>query len=58
MLERLGSLGDELMGTALAGVDRENVERIVAQLAIVKENLRQAIQQKTAGGASGERRHG
>src|ERR1700723_876247 len=24
LLERLGSLGDELMGTALAGVDREN----------------------------------
>jgi len=58
MLERLGSLGDELMGTALAGVDRENVERMVAQLAIVKENLRQAIQQRAASGASGERRHG
>jgi MarR family transcriptional regulator, transcriptional regulator for hemolysin len=56
LLEQLGDLGDELMATALAGVDRENVERIVAQLAIVKENLRQAIQQKNAVGASGERR--
>ena len=31
---------------------------LVAQLAIVKENLRQAIQQRTAGAGSGERRHG
>jgi len=50
LLERLGDLNDELMATALAGVERENVERMVAQLAIVKENLRQAIQHKTAGG--------
>ena len=48
MLERLGNLGEELMATALAGVDRENIEKMVAQLAIVKENLRQAIQQKNA----------
>ena len=46
MLENLGSLGDELMATALNGVQRESVEKMVAQLAIVKENLRQAIQQK------------
>src|SRR5271169_6081826 len=42
MLERLGDLGEKLMTTALAGVDRENVERMVAQFATVKENLRQA----------------
>ena len=30
------------MATALAGVDRETVEKMVAQLAIVKENLRRA----------------
>jgi MarR family transcriptional regulator for hemolysin len=58
MLERLGVLGDELMGTALAGVDRESVERMVAQLAIVKENLRHAIQNKTAVGPAGEQRYG
>src|ERR1700676_5686015 len=43
LLERLGGLGEELMATALAGVDRESVETMVARLAIVKENLRQAI---------------
>ena len=51
LLEQLGDLGEELMTTALAGVEREHVEMMVAQLAIVKENLRQAIQQKNAAAA-------
>jgi MarR family transcriptional regulator, transcriptional regulator for hemolysin len=58
LLEKLGELGEELMATALAGVKRESVERIVAELGIVKENLRQAIQQRTVGDAAGERRYG
>jgi MarR family transcriptional regulator for hemolysin len=61
MLEQLGALGEDMMETALAGVSREAVEQIVAQLAVVKENLRQAIQQRPpAGGAgtAGERRYG
>jgi MarR family transcriptional regulator for hemolysin len=58
MIERLGVLGDELMGTALAGIDRESVERMVAQLAIAKENLRHAIQNKTAAVPAGEQRYG
>jgi MarR family transcriptional regulator, transcriptional regulator for hemolysin len=60
MLERLGDLGDELMGTALAGVQREAIEKMVAQLAIVKENLRQAIQHKNAvvANAGGEQQYG
>jgi MarR family transcriptional regulator for hemolysin len=47
LLEKLGDLGEELMATALAGIERESIERIVAQLDIVKENLRQAIQQRS-----------
>jgi len=42
-------------------VSRESVEQIVAQLAVVKENLRQAIQQRpatTPGAAAGDRRYG
>jgi MarR family transcriptional regulator, transcriptional regulator for hemolysin len=58
LLEQLGDLGETLMTTALAGVDRESVERMVAQLAIVKENLREAIQQRTPPAAAGERRYG
>lgn len=48
LLERLGEFDEDMMGTALAGVDRDQIEKMVAQLAIVKENLRQAIQQRTA----------
>ncbi len=58
LLDRLGDLGDELMTTALAGVERGSVERMVAQLAVIKENLRHAIQNKTAPGAAGEQRYG
>jgi MarR family transcriptional regulator, transcriptional regulator for hemolysin len=50
VLERLGDLNDELMATALAGVDRENVEAMVARLAVVKENLRHAIRHKSTAG--------
>src|SRR5580698_6045749 len=56
LLERLGELGEEMMGEALKGVSREKVEQIVSQLAIVKENLRQAIQQRPA--TTGERSYG
>ena len=60
LLEQLGELGNELMATALAGVEREQIELMVAQLAIVKENLRQAIQHKhaAAAAATGEQRYG
>src|ERR1700739_2663724 len=56
LLEKLGDLGEELMATALTGVEREAVERMVAQLSIVKENLRQAIAQRPAADAT-ERRY-
>ena len=58
IIERLGNLGEELMATALAGVPRDSVEKMVAQLAIVKENLRQAIQNRNAADSEEERRHG
>ncbi len=58
LLEQLADLGEDLLATALAGVERESVEQMVAQLAIVKENLRQAIQQRPAGGAAGEQHYG
>lgn len=56
LLERLADLGDELMGTALNGVDRDSVELMIARLAVVKENLRQAIQQRTPTGVGEQRR--
>ena len=57
LLEKLADLGEELMATALAGVKREAVEGLVAQLDIVKENLRQAIQRRPAD-ATGEQHYG
>lgn len=57
LLEKLGALGDELMATALAGVDSEIVEHMIAKLVTVKENLREAIQQRAAS-EGGERHYG
>lgn len=56
LLEQLGALGEDMMATALAGVDQATVERMVSQLTTVKENLRQAIQQRSAG-PTGERHY-
>ena len=58
LLEKLGALGEDLMATALSGVSPESVERMTAQLAIVKENLRQTIAQRGGAEAAGERRYG
>jgi MarR family transcriptional regulator, transcriptional regulator for hemolysin len=58
LLEKLGDLGEELMATALAGVEREKVEQMVAHFGVVKENLRRAIQHRNAGDTAGERRYG
>jgi MarR family transcriptional regulator for hemolysin len=48
LLERLGGLAEELMSTALAGIDRSAVKLMLANLSIAKDNLREAIQKKPA----------
>ena len=58
LLEKLGDLGEKLMGTALTGVDRESVQQMIEKLGLVKENLREAIQQRASGDAEGARRYG
>ena len=58
LLEKLGALSDDLMGTALFGVSSESVEQMIAELGIVKENLRQAIQHRGVPDAAGEQRYG
>jgi MarR family transcriptional regulator, transcriptional regulator for hemolysin len=57
-LKKLGDLGEELMATALVGVEPESVERFIAQLSIVKDNLREAIQQRDAGATRGSHSYG
>ena len=57
-LKKLGDLGEELMAIALVGVERESVERFIAQLSIVKDNLREVIQQRNAGATRGSHSYG
>ena len=56
LLQRLAGLSEELMATALAGVDRGSVATMQSKLSVVKENLRQAIQKKQ--GATLDKRYG
>ena len=55
VLDRLDQLGRDLIGSALAGVDRTAVDAMVTYLAAVKENLRQVIQNREE---TSERRYG
>jgi len=57
LLKRLAELGEETMTSSLAGIDPESIEKMVSQLALVKENLRRLIQQRHAGPVAGERRY-
>ena len=58
LLEQLGSLGENTMAGALAGVAPGSVEQMVSQLATVKENLRRLIHQRNANALAGERHYG
>jgi MarR family transcriptional regulator for hemolysin len=57
LLEQLRVLGEETMADTLAGVDRASIDRMIAELSTVKENLRRLIQQRGEG-KTGERRYG
>jgi MarR family transcriptional regulator for hemolysin len=46
LLDRLSDLGEELMSTALAGLDQSETTALLGSLTTVKENLRQAVQKK------------
>jgi MarR family transcriptional regulator, transcriptional regulator for hemolysin len=57
LLKRLAELGEETMTSTLAGIERDGIEKMVSQLALVKENLRRLIQQRHADSVAGERRY-
>jgi MarR family transcriptional regulator for hemolysin len=57
LLEQLSALGEETMASTLVGIERERIEQMVSQLALVKENLRRLIQQRHADPVAGERRY-
>jgi len=43
LLDRLGDLAEELMGTALAGLDQRDSKALLAHLSTIKDNLRAAV---------------
>ena len=43
LLEQLTTLGEDMMGTVLAGLDAQSNERLLADLGTLRENLRGAI---------------
>ena len=57
LLKRLAELGEETMTSTLAGIERDGIEKMVSQLALVKENLRRLIQQRHTDSVAGERRY-
>src|SRR6202045_1536253 len=48
LLERLTELGEDLMATALAGLEPSEIAALLGSLTAVKENLRKAVQKKHA----------
>src|SRR5579863_308625 len=56
LLKQLSVLGEETMASTLEGLAPKDVEQMITQLAIVKENLRRLIHQRHT--PSGERRYG
>ncbi|MGE3150870.1 MAG: MarR family winged helix-turn-helix transcriptional regulator [Pseudorhodoplanes sp.] len=48
IIKRLGELGEDLMSTVLAGIDKPTVALMLTQLGIAKANLRRAIQNRPA----------
>src|SRR6202042_1388195 len=53
LLKQLGVLGEETMAAALEGVTPQEVEQMIAQLTVAKENLRRLIHQRNAHPAGG-----
>jgi MarR family transcriptional regulator for hemolysin len=47
LLDRLSDLGEELMATALAGIEPATIQLMLTNLGLAKENLRQAIKRPT-----------
>ena len=43
LLDQLTALGEEVMGQVLEGLDKKAVERLLADLGVMRENLRSAI---------------
>jgi MarR family transcriptional regulator for hemolysin len=49
VLERLWSIGNDMMRAVLKGIDDGELKRTIVQLALAKNNLRHIIDQRTSG---------
>jgi len=58
LLKQLSALGEETMAGVTEGLTQEDIERMVAELATVKDNLRRLIHQRNANAAVGARYYG
>jgi MarR family transcriptional regulator, transcriptional regulator for hemolysin len=57
ILERLWSIGNDMMRKVCAGVDDADLTRTVGQLALVRDNLRHIIEQRTSGQPERQKLH-
>lgn len=58
LLDQLGLLGQDLMASALSGLDAAAVASLLNNLSTVKENLRQAVQRRPSPSPAEERTYG
>ena len=57
ILERLWPIGNELMASVCAGISDADLARTIGQLTLMRDNLRQLIEQRTSASAEDEKRH-
>ena len=57
LLEQLSALGDDLMATALAGLEASELDALLGRLNLVKDNLRTAIHKRHADKETDLERH-
>jgi len=48
LMDRLTDMGQDMMGTVLEGFDLATVERMILELGVTKDNLKNAIAKRTA----------
>jgi MarR family transcriptional regulator for hemolysin len=58
LLKQLAVLGEETMNSATEGLSQDDIERMVSELATVKDNLRRLIHQRNANAVVGARHYG
>ena len=58
LLEQLALLGEETMANVLEGVPPKDVERMVSDLVVARENLRRLIHNRNAHAVTAERHYG